>query len=114
MKAITLILALAAPSSHAITGNQLNDLMTTDKDLTSKLAAMMYVTGITDGIALNQYLASARNVTLGERAVCLPSGGQVAQAYDVIKTFLAENPANRHLDAGALSAVALNRAWPCR
>lgn len=113
MKVAALALFWAA-SAHAMTGNQLHELMASDSDQSYRLAALAYVTGLTDGISYAQFVAKMRQATNAPGSICLPDNAQVGQAYDVIKAFLANNPSQRHLDAGTLSAAALYRVWPCK
>lgn len=112
---LIVILALAAsPAAHALTGNDLHRMMQDDRDTDSKLAAVMYVAGLSDGISYGQFVADEMKVKLRAPAVCMPKNSQVGQAYDVIKDYLATHPQQRHLDAGALATYALLNVWPCR
>lgn len=68
-----------------------------------------YVTGIVDTIEAMQ--ASG---VLPADALCVPEGATKGQLADTVRSYLEQNPARRHLDAGSLVPEALKRAFPCR
>lgn len=65
-----------------------------------------YVAGISDAL----YEGNSVN---GYKA-CIPSGPTVGQMADVVRQFLAANPASRHKASEGLVAHAISDAFPCR
>lgn len=45
---------------------------------------------------------------------CVPANVTSGQLADIVKKYLAENPASRHADAAALVSAALIAVWPCQ
>ena len=75
-----------------------------------------YVEGVADA-GEQQALVGANATgasTLGIWRWCIPTGAASVQARDIVVNFLRENPAQRHLAAASVVALALQHAWPCR
>lgn len=45
---------------------------------------------------------------------CVTRSVEAGQLYDVVKTFLADNPQYRHSSASSMVIYALGQAFPCR
>lgn len=58
------------------------------------------------------FVDGAISVLDAEDSICLPKVTH-GQIHDVVKQFLKENPAKRHLSAVLLVLLATNEAWPC-
>lgn len=96
----TLAALAAAPSfAQVLTGNDLLQRITSDNP-GMKSIALGYVGGVTD--------------SLGGDIFCPPEGVTLAQAVDMVRKWLSDNPEHRHMSAAVLVAVILQRAWPCR
>ena len=93
--------ALAASPSFAqvLTGNDLLQRIGSDNPGLRNIA-LGYVGGVTDA--------------LGGDVFCAPEGVTLAQAVDMVRKWLTDNPEHRHMSAAVLVAVILQRAWPCR
>ena len=85
-------------------------------DLYARGICLGYVEGVADA-GEQEALAGASVTgasTLGIWRWCIPTGAAPGQARDIVAKFLRENPAQRHLAAASIVALALQRAWPCR
>lgn len=99
-KYLALATLAAAPSfAQVLTGNDLLQRITSDNP-GMKSIALGYVGGVTD--------------SLGGDVFCAPDGVTLAQAVDMVRKWLTDNPEHRHMSAAVLVAVILQRAWPCR
>ena len=102
MKKVLLIALLACASAHAEfkDGNYLYSQMQKEYASSDWFNALGYVTGVAD--------------TLTGITVCGPASGVAAsQVYDIVKQYLQENPAVRHLSGDRLVGRALERVFPC-
>jgi hypothetical protein len=113
MKTVLTALLLASPIAASadtpfldnaaafIGGNQLNE------DCTS---ASRFDQGFCAG-----YIIAVADMAQGLKSidVCLPKDVVIQQAVDVIKKYLADNPAARHYSAYTIVIAALNAAFPC-
>ena len=101
MKSIAvIILALAAGSAHAefVDGNKLLSQMK-DSSYFSQGHAMGYVAGVADvGIGFIH---------------CAPSNLTAGQLNDMIKNYLENTPAERHLSGDTIVNKVLKSVWPC-
>lgn len=65
---------------------------------------MSYVIGVADAVELvAQHLTN----------VCRPADVTVDQIFDVLMSWLKDNPAERHRPAAKLAGLAFAEAWPC-
>lgn len=74
--------------------------------------------GITEGVCIG-YIEGIADVLSSGTAVngfrgCFPNDLMTGQAYDVVKTWLAQNPEKLHYSAPGLVAAALASAFPCK
>ena len=104
MKRLICIALLACGAAHAEfkDGNQLYNQMQKEFGSVDWFNAIGYVTGVAD--------------TLSGVTVCGPSGGTgvpASQVYDIVKQYLQEYPAVRHLSGDRLVGRALERVFPC-
>ena len=97
--------AQPAPTSSFLTGNDLKEDCNQPVDAVRSSACTGYTVGIADALA-------AGNSINGYRA-CFPSGVTRGQVRDVVAHFLDQHPADRHLPAVGLTAIALSAAFPC-
>lgn len=97
---IALALCASASAAHAefMDGNRL--LADMNGTQMRQMSAVGYVMGASDALT---------TVT-----VCMPDGVTVGQAHDIVKRYLEDNPAIRHLSADSLVNRALSRVWPCQ
>jgi hypothetical protein len=72
----------------------------------SNPATVAYVVGVSDGLTL------ARGGTL--KTYCVPDNATGQQLHDVVKQWLAKNPARRHYAAANIVETALEDAFPCQ
>lgn len=79
-------------------GNDLYSRMTSEDD-GKVIMALGFVVGVHDSFE-GEFICTGNNVTAG-------------QLRDVVKKYLAENPAKRDTGAVVLTTVALGRAFPC-
>jgi len=100
MKRLVLALALFAGAAHADfkNGNKLLEDMNETGSLSIGIV-LGYVTGVIDATAGSLH--------------CPPATSTAGQARDIVRKYLEENPAYRHLSASVLIEVALARHWPC-
>ena len=100
MRRALIILALCATSARAefLDGNKL--LADMNGTQMRQMSAIGYVMGASDALT---------TVT-----VCMPDGVTVGQAHDIVKRYLEDNAAIRHLSADSLVNRALSRVWPCQ
>jgi hypothetical protein len=98
MKSFILILAFFSASafSQQQDGNEMLERM--KKAEVSDNFYMGYITGIA---IMNTTACYYSNITTG-------------QIYDVVKIYLEQNPAIRHLSRGVIVVQALNNAFPCK
>jgi hypothetical protein len=61
------------------------------------------------------YITAVADMAQGLKSidVCLPKDVVIQQSVDVIKKYLADNPAARHYSAYTIVIAALNAAFPC-
>jgi hypothetical protein len=100
MKKIALILALVAGSAHAefMDGNRLLDKIVSNSYY-EQGSAMGYIMGVAD-MGLGVIHCAPANVTAG-------------QLQDMIRNYLTNTPAQRHLTADALVNRVFKASWPC-
>lgn len=96
--AAALLVVSTASSAQFITGNQLLDRMNADTSNT-RMYALGYVIGVVD--SMNGY------------AFCLPGAATAGQINDMMRNYLNNTPAERHLPADVVIATALGVAFPC-
>ncbi len=92
---------LAASSVNAQefeSGNTLYNKLSGDQ--ADRLVAMSYVAGIHDAYA--------------SLTICSPAGITKGQLADMMRNWLANNPAQRHRAASVLVNEALGKVWPCK
>ena len=123
MAAGTLSLALLVQATPAkadfMNGNDLYEHCTEEKsDNLADIKTMHcvgYITGSADGLrngnVFGQVLAGREEETLD--FICVPERVTAGQMKDVVVSYLASNPSERHENASVLVAKALLRAWRC-
>lgn len=94
--------ALAQTRSAEFTGN---DLLRACEN--HDLKCLDFIRGVNSGFAAGLGIAGERD------RICFPEGVTLGQAKDVVVAFLRDNPSSRHEEAGALTVIALMRAFPC-
>ena len=100
MKRLLFIAAFAATTAHA----EFKDGNTLYKELTSDVyfnqgVALGYITGVADS-------------TMGIM-FCAPSNVTAGQIQDMVKNYLTNTPAIRHVSADVIVNYVLKTAWPC-
>ena len=78
-------------------GNRLNSKMT--GDISDKMQALGYIMGVADAVDTIH--------------VCAPLNATAGQFNDMVKQYLDQYPAIRHLAADIIVTRALERIWPC-
>ena len=96
---LTLLLSANAQATYFNDGNKLLSDMD-DTASTSKMYALGYVAGVVD--SLNQVV------------FCMPSTVTVGQVNDMIRNYLRNTPAERHLPADVIISKAFGVAFPCK
>jgi len=96
-----LIITMLCGTAHAefMDGNELLSYMNSSST-TNRSYALGYVAGVSDAL---------RGVTL-----CYPENVTNGQINDMIKNYLTNIPAERHIAADRLVNKALVAVWPCR
>lgn len=100
MKKLLLALTIMAGTAHAAVfwdGNRLYSKMRGDP--MDQMLALGYVMGVSD---------AADTIS-----ACTPSNVTAGQTMDVVKQYLEQYPAVRHLSADIIVARSLERLWPC-
>lgn len=95
---ITLALSSAAHADF-LSGNGLFKEMTGTSDI-----GQMFATG---------YVVGVHDATSGTNQHCVPKGVNAGQLSDVVRLWLRNNPAHRHLPAEQLVVFSLSVAFPC-
>ena len=96
--ALTAALAFSAQAQF-VSGNMLLSDMD-DTASTSRMYALGYVAGVVD--SLNQVV------------FCLPSTVTVGQVHDMVRNYIRNTPAERHLPGDVLISKAFGVAFPCK
>ena len=96
---LTLLLSVNAQANYFNDGNKLLSDMEENVN-TSRMYALGYVAGVVD--SLNQVV------------FCLPSTVTVGQLNDMIRNYLRNTPAERHLPADVIISKAFGVAFPCK
>jgi hypothetical protein len=97
--ALTAALAFSAQATYFNDGNKLLSDME-DSSNTSRMYALGYVAGVVD--SLNQVV------------FCMPSTVTVGQVNDMIRNYLRNTPAERHLPADVIITRAFSAVFPCK
>lgn len=100
MKSLVLTLALLSGVANAGTfwdGNRLHSKL--NGSVVDQAQALGYIIGVADA--------------LDTATVCSPLNVTAGQMHDMIKNYLENYPAVRHLAADSLISVVLGRVWPC-
>jgi len=97
--ALTAALAFSALATYFNDGNKLLADMD-DGSNTSKMYALGYVAGVVD--SLNQVV------------FCMPSTVTVGQVNDMVRNYIRNTPAERHLPGDVIIAKAFGIAFPCK
>ena len=96
--ALAVAFVSASASAQMISGNKLHEDM--QKDTGSPWAFTRgYVAGVHDAHS--------------NLSICAPASATLGQMGDMVKTYLENNAAVRHLAADAIVLHVLSRAWPC-
>jgi hypothetical protein len=74
-------------------------------DATSKAVCMGFVTGVADAMA-DPYLSKLPS--------CTPLGSDARQIALIVEKFMRENPTLLHYSAAENTALALQKAFPCK
>jgi hypothetical protein len=96
---LTALLSTNAQANYFNDGNKLLSDME-DNANTSKMYALGYIAGVVD--SMNQIV------------FCLPSTVTVGQLNDMIRNYLRNTPAERHLPADVIIVKAFGVAFPCK
>jgi len=104
-------------TAHAITGNELHDLLQSE-DTYKSMQGMSYLQGYSDAESFFKYFESSSAQEQNRKPnlhffSCPPENVTVGQAKDVVKKFLEDNPAKRNINAAILMRRAFTEAWPC-
>ena len=94
------ISACVCLSAHAGTfwyGNKLHNKL--QGNTLEQMQALGYIMGVSDA--------------LDTATVCAPTNVTSGQLNDIIKNYLENTPAVRHLAADSLISAVLGRVWPC-
>ena len=100
MKRLILTLALVAGAAHAGTfwdGNKLYNKL--QGNTMEQMQALGYIMGVADA--------------LDTATICAPNNVTAGQINDMMKNYLENYPAVRHLAADSLISLVLGRMWPC-
>ena len=99
MRALALILALAASSAQAqfLTGNELFDRL--NGSTVQQVNAVGYITGVADAELGTMW--------------CPPPSISVRQIVDLTKRLLEALPEKRHENASAFVLASVRMTWPC-
>ncbi|MDI9314113.1 MAG: Rap1a/Tai family immunity protein [Hydrotalea sp.] len=82
------------------TGNDLWQFINADKsDFVDLSVGQGYIAGVVD--------------ESDHKYFCVPDGVNAGQIRDMIKKYLENNPAIRHLPANQLITIGLKKVWPC-
>ena len=95
-----LILSLVAGSAQAGTfwdGNKLHGKL--NGNTIEQMQALGYIMGVADA--------------LDTATICAPNNVTAGQINDMMKNYLENYPAVRHLAADSLISVVIGRMWPC-
>ena len=65
-------------------------------------------------VADSFYMGYITGVSIMNTTACYYSNITTGQVYDVVKVYLEQNPAIRHLSRGVIVVQALNNAFPCK
>jgi hypothetical protein len=102
MKHIITALALVASttaSAQFYSGNELLQRMDS-QDANLQMLTMGYVAGVVD-MTRGEYHCAPASVTLG-------------QVRDMVRNYIYNNPANRHMNGSVLVTLPLMGVWPCQ
>ena len=100
MKKLILVLALVAGTAQAGTFWDGNKLLSKLRGETmEQMQALGYIMGAADA--------------MDSVVVCAPLNATAGQMQDMVKNYLENYPAVRHLAADSLISVVLGRVWPC-
>lgn len=121
MRTLFAVVAMtAAAQAHALTGNNLNSMLS---DESGRATVFAYVRGVLEAeVAFGGFLAALykKNPPFAlayademPTTICPPEGFSIDQAFDLVRKELATRPERRHLPAYVLVRGALRAAWPC-
>lgn len=96
--AAALLAASTTASAQFMSGNDLLTRLTSDT-ATQRMHGLGYIVGVSD--SLNSY------------AFCIPRGVNAGQLFDMMRNYLNNTPAERHLPADVVISTALGIAFPC-
>jgi hypothetical protein len=101
MKHIITALALVASTTASAQFYNGNDLLhrMDSGDSSQNMLAMGYVAGVVD-MTRGEYHCAPANVTLG-------------QVRDMVRNYIYNTPANRHMNGAVLVTLPLISVWPC-
>ena len=100
MKKLILVLALVAVTAQAGTFWDGNKLLSKLRGETiEQMQALGYIMGAADA--------------MDSVVVCAPLNATAGQMQDMVKNYLDNYPAVRHLAADSIISVVLGRVWPC-
>ena len=101
MKLAAIILLVVSVTANAGTfwdGNKLHNKL--QGSTVEQMQALGYIMGVADA--------------LDTATVCAPTNVTAGQLNDIIKNYLENTPAVRHLAADSLISAVLGRVWPCQ
>jgi len=106
----TLIFLFCIMPANAITGLEMNKFCNEPGNTPGEVSCITYMSGLLDGM----YLADKMSAN-GNR-YCLPGDKNIdaEQGVLIVKKYLREHPEHLHQQAGALAALAIYLAFPCR
>lgn len=96
-----LIASMLSGSAYAqiLDGNKLLQFMNADTSF-EKMYATGYITGVADSFRGTMH--------------CPPANSTVGQMNDMVKNYLTNTPATRHLPGDLIVGYVLKSVWPCK
>jgi len=106
----TLIFLFCIMPANAITGLEMNKFCNEPRNTPGEVSCITYMSGLLDGMYLADKMSAHGN------HYCLPGDENIdaEQGVLIVKKYLREHPEQLHQQAGALAALAIYLAFPCR
>jgi hypothetical protein len=102
------LLCLAMPARADISGN---DLYRSCENKNTVRECETYIAGLVNGMSTAQ--DTYVDLQKATKYWCIPDGAVTRQGTDIVRAYLHDHPAERHMPAGAIAFVAVSLAWPC-
>jgi hypothetical protein len=103
----------ASISAHAQVGTSVADGNLLYKQCTTPNEES-FGQGVCRGYVMGLYDAMLHGASIEGWSPCIPAGVTVGQVVDAARQFLTSHPERRDMEAAALVAEALAKAFPCR